>query len=287
MSFLIYFFLYIAILYVNKNVLNFLFKYFFVAVGYYSIVSNIFYLYEFTEYEIEKEILHENVSSSEFSELLIDENIHQRRKKKFGLKRWLRKCKKAILNTIYNLTLRDAAIYLIAFCIVMFYIVSENWLLTDIISGSICFSSIREIKLDSVMTGFIHLSILFIYDIIILNNKQHIDKLLEGIKVPIQIVFPQNLKGFDLISTGDIFMPGLFIAVVKRYCDKNNTRGIFVLTYLGFCIGVFLVIIISYIFELHIQTMLIVCPVLVMFSLFSAMYYDHFNSFIRFRRKNI
>ncbi|KAM0686038.1 Minor histocompatibility antigen H13 [Conglomerata obtusa] len=295
---------------------------------------NMYYLYEFTEYEIEERVLQETIISSEFSELLLESHVHQShnhlnqsqlnndqtqlnnnqsrihslnasqannsqlhnqnrthhsnhsRQYRHRLKRALKRLIRYLKRTIFEMRPVDAVIYFVGLTFVIAYYITRDWLIGDIITGSICFQSIRELKLDSIITGYIHLSILVCYDILMLIYHDYVDTLMHDITVPIRLVFPQNFKGYDLVGIGDIFIPALFLAIVKRYSDKYDVRAVFVYTYIGFCVGVFVAWLPVVILKHHMPVLLFLCPVLACFSLLAAYFCADFWHYIYFKRSS-
>lgn len=284
--------IYISLFFIEAKLMNLVIMICFSFFGYLTLISNAFYLCEFTEYEIETKIYDVDVSSSEFSEIMIEKKhntteIKKIEKKKGGINRYLLKKYKYLKKIIVHMTVMDFFIYLYAFIIVLIFLLTHNHMIAELITMSFCFQTVREVKLDSVINGYTHLFILIFYDCVWLIFYKEISYVIRDINVPIKLILPKQFAGFEMFGLGDIFIPALFISVVKRYGEKRNCKQIYLVSLIGLCAGIITNIILFKNYEgTNTPGMLIICPVLGIFPALYAAYKNRFSEFIWFKRKH-
>lgn len=280
-------FLYILTLTINHKILGMLALIIYVPLAYYSTTNNLYYLYEFGEIEIEENVYNIDVSQSEYSELLVNNNEEIETEKVNYMrspKNYLQDIKNYVIGLVKSITLLDCFIYTFSFALVLLYLISKNWFVTNCVSSSICFCTIREVKLDSVIAGYTLLLILFIYDVLYIIFQSYYKHMVEDLNNPIRISLPINFKKFDLIGFGDIITAAVFLALIKRYCDYKQKQALFVWSFIGFCASCILIIALSYIKKEEMPAMLIISPVLSIFSVISATFSYDIREFIMFKR---
>ncbi|EJW04896.1 hypothetical protein EDEG_00116 [Edhazardia aedis USNM 41457] len=135
-------------------------------------------------------------------------------------------------------------------------------------------------------TGYIQLSLLVVYDIIWMKFKKDIDKLIGLEDVPLKLAFPRFLHGFDMIGMGDIFMIGLFLSIIKNFCDKKQNKNltIFWWAFIGMNLGLCFTIYSILEWKNPIPALLTMCPGIIIFSSIAAAFCGCFWSFIRYDR---
>jgi hypothetical protein len=278
--------LYIMCLTVSKNILNIFFKILFIIFGYWSIIANLIYLFEVFEYQYEEKFYGE-INESDFEEILIENEHQERLKVKAKKKRTYKERLKRYCMSIYTtLNLFHFTIYCIAMAIVAIYSYNSNKFLTLIISMSVCFGTIRVIKLDRMITGYINLALLFIYDIIRLVFGSKMEKTMEGIEAPIFLAFPHHYHGFEMVGLGDIFIPGLYICIVKKFCDSKMGGKMFLYwwTFLSYNIGLGATLFLAWVTGNPKPALLIISPLMIIVSGLAAMFKGCFREFVFFKR---
>lgn len=233
--------IYFLIEYVRNDLVNALLLVFFVITGYWTLVSNSFFFIELTYYEYQ-EIMYDNeLSDSEFSEILVDgKQNHRVKKKKSGCIRFFKSCYYAVKKAIVNITFLDFCVYFLAALIVATYALTKDEFISEIVSISICFQTIREVKIYSVFNGYTVLIVYFMYDIVKIYFSDQIEILNSSIDVPIKLVLPISLHAFEMVGFGDLFIPAFFIAICKKYGEQKNCISFWYVTYASFCIGIVL-----------------------------------------------
>ncbi|KAG8850043.1 hypothetical protein FRB91_009395 [Serendipita sp. 411] len=137
----------------------------------------------------------------------------------------------SILRLHYpTLTLSLVPLALFPSVVYLFFpkIMSElHTVLTDVMALSLSHSALASIKLDSLLTGVVLLSGLFIYDIWwVFGSKPVFGSsvmvtVAQGLDAPIKILFPKSKflqsNQYTMLGLGDIVVPGFFIAFALRY----------------------------------------------------------------------
>ncbi|KXS21850.1 hypothetical protein M427DRAFT_93157 [Gonapodya prolifera JEL478] len=153
----------------------------------------------------------------------------------YSLQMWKRD--KEILSyrfSIFHLVVLGSSIALTAH-----YVISKQWLLSNLYGEAFSASAIALLNLDSFWTGIILLSGLFIYDIFWVFFTPVMVTVAKGLDVPIKVVWPRDVialvekngiwglignvekASFAMLGLGDIVIPGLFIALCLRF-DYHN-----------------------------------------------------------------
>ncbi|KAI0978675.1 hypothetical protein GJ496_008081 [Pomphorhynchus laevis] len=113
---------------------------------------------------------------------------------------------------------------------------NKHWLANNLIAIAISINAIEILQLNKFSNGVILLSGLFLYDIFWVFGTNVMVSVAKNIEGPIKIVWPNNtfnstvwkgqVKGtaFAMLGLGDIVIPGIFIALLKRF-DDSRTDG--------------------------------------------------------------
>lgn len=291
LTFLCFLVVYLAILIIDPKYINIIILMMLSLFGYMSLVANFFYFYEFTEYEIQTEIFDESVDSSELTEILINYDEHkpeQKRKirRNQTISTYFAKNIKYMKKLFIHMTILDFIIYLIAFSIIVSYLLTRNFIIAQLLLTSSCFQTIRTVKLDSVINGYTHLAILIFSDTISLIFSDPLENLFVEIKDPITLSMPQNYSRYSLLGLGDILVTALFIAVVKRFGEKKKCFGIYPFTLLGLVVSMIILLCVYDRNMVFFPGMYVVCPVLGLFPIIYATIKSKFKQFIKFKRTN-
>ncbi|GAA5856807.1 hypothetical protein JCM8547_008853 [Rhodosporidiobolus lusitaniae] len=105
---------------------------------------------------------------------------------------------------------------------------TRNWILSNIAALSFAFNAVSLLYLDSFVTGALLLSGLFSYDIWwVFGSKAVFGKgadvmvsVATSFEAPIKLLAPKDIRkavDFSLLGLGDIVLPGIFIALARRF----------------------------------------------------------------------
>ena len=118
------------------------------------------------------------------------------------------------------------------------YILTRNWIVSNMLALSLSLNAITLMELDSFLTGSIMLGGLFLYDIFWVFGTEVMVSVARNFDAPIKIVWPKNILvglaallqhgprskafmdvnwQFTMLGLGDIVIPGIFIALALRY----------------------------------------------------------------------
>lgn len=119
----------------------------------------------------------------------------------------------------------DPALFATSVGILRTYMISKNWLLSNVIAVSFAIITMRIAKIDSIRTGIALLFALFLYDIFFVFGTEVMVTVAKGLEYPIKIMMPRQLVNFSwtylhnpsILGLGDIVVPGMFIT---RYISK-------------------------------------------------------------------
>ncbi|KAG8836365.1 hypothetical protein FRC17_005651 [Serendipita sp. 399] len=144
----------------------------------------------------------------------------------------------------------------------------QHTLLMNIMALSLTHTALASIKLDSVFTGVILLSGLFLYDIWwVFGSKPVFGSsvmvtVAQGLDAPIKILLPKSklLQGnqYTMLGLGDIVVPGMFIALALRYDLHRSShqdfrqpfaKPFFVTTLVSYILAMILTIVVMHTFE--------------------------------------
>ncbi|KAK0531583.1 hypothetical protein OC834_002901 [Tilletia horrida] len=131
---------------------------------------------------------------------------------------------------------------LLSTLLVTYYVITRNWVASNIVALSLATNAITLMGLDSFRTGMIMLGGLFLYDIFWVFGTEVMVSVAKNFDAPIKILWPKNfidvmqhLAGggavsampkwaFTMLGLGDIVIPGIFIALALRF-DQNQAAA--------------------------------------------------------------
>jgi minor histocompatibility antigen H13 len=176
------------------------------------------------------------------------------------------------------------------------YYIFKTWTLNNIIGIAFCIFGIENVMLGQFKVGFILLSLLFFYDIFWVFGTPVMVSVAKNLEGPIKLMFPKSLdkmdavEDFNMIGLGDIVIPGVFVALMLRYDIfkylKTNTGAMpfsfsncyyFLLTMLGYSVGIITTIIVMLIFKAAQPALLYLVPGCLLFSILPAYLKGDFN----------
>lgn len=155
----------------------------------------------------------------------------------------------------FTFTYVDLALAGVSVVLVIYYIVTRNWIASNLLALSLSVNAISLMELDSFVTGSIMLGGLFLYDIFWVFGSEVMVSVARNFDAPIKIVWPKNLVAglsalltdvaalltsrksssllvmpwnsgsalskitwqFTMLGLGDIVIPGIFVALALRY----------------------------------------------------------------------
>jgi minor histocompatibility antigen H13 len=101
-----------------------------------------------------------------------------------------------------------------------YYVVTKNWIASNIFGEAFATSAIQLLDLDDFKTGMLLLSGLFVYDIFWVFGTDVMVTVAKNFDAPIKLLFPKDLWAekmqFTMLGLGDIVIPGrlrLFVFV--------------------------------------------------------------------------
>ena len=127
-----------------------------------------------------------------------------------------------------SFTTVDVALIAISALLVGVYLVTKNWIISNLLALSLSLNAIALMSLDSFRTGAIMLGGLFVYDIFWVFATPVMVSVARNFDAPIKIVWPKNILAlrarqplpnlqFTMLGLGDIVIPGIFVALALRY----------------------------------------------------------------------
>ena len=101
----------------------------------------------------------------------------------------------------------------------IYYVLTKNWIASNILGLSFAFNGIQMLSLDSFKTGMTLLSGLFIYDIFWVFGTEVMVTVAKSFDAPVKVLWPKYLFGlgsdataeatqFTMLGLGDIVIPG-------------------------------------------------------------------------------
>lgn len=201
----------------------------------------------------------------------------------------------------------DVACFALASTVGLAYFFAKNWTLNNILGISFCVFGIENIMLGQFKVGFILLSLLFFYDIFWVFGTPVMVTVAKNLDGPIKLMFPKEVgavdqKDFNMIGLGDIVIPGVFVALMLRFDITRHWEKIksktdvqynlknfkyFLMTLLGYSIGIFVTLFVMYYFQKAQPALLYLVPGCLIFSLLPAFVFGDFNKLWEFDEEKV
>lgn len=133
----------------------------------------------------------------------------------------------------------DLVVFLLCVYFSMWNFTKKHWLANNVIALAISINAIEMLHLNKFSNGAILLSGLFVYDVFWVFGTNVMVSVAKSIEGPIKMVWPidfanrtiwthpemyKNLP-FAMLGLGDIVIPGIFIALLKRFDDIRSNEG--------------------------------------------------------------
>lgn len=107
-----------------------------------------------------------------------------------------------------------------------YYVVTKNWIASNIFGEAFSVSAISLLHLDSFVTGSILLSGLFLYDIFWVFGTNVMVTVAKSFDAPIKILFPKDIFAekleFALLGLGDIVIPGKTLTAIAAAAYRHH-----------------------------------------------------------------
>ncbi|EGR30906.1 signal peptide peptidase 2b, putative [Ichthyophthirius multifiliis] len=165
--------------------------------------------------------------------------------------------------------------YIVSCCIssilILFYALTQNWILSNLIAFSIIFLMFKIIRVPSYKIAFILLSMAFLYDIywVFLSSNIFGQSVMAAVAtkldLPMMLYCPKlsdyPVQTCSLIGLGDIALPGIFLAYCYKFSrQKYNNSTYFLTSYAGYIIGILICVICLTVFNTAQPALLYLSP---------------------------
>ncbi|TBT98682.1 signal peptide peptidase [Hamiltosporidium magnivora] len=199
---------------------------------------------------------------------------------------FLKKYYNNILEWYSNLTFMKLLCISISMMLCLLYVLSTHWILINIMTISVMFQTIRNIGLDSTRTGIFILLALFLYDVVWVFSGNVMETVSEKIQIPVKIVVPNEKNTFTIIGLGDLFIPGLFLSMIRNFSIRQKKIGIYWFTLLGYSLGLGIAICFMVLFKKSQPALMYICPLLLLTSFTYSLYLNMFKDFLIYKQNN-
>lgn len=274
--------LYLAFKYLDKDIVNFLFQFYFTLAGI-AVISQFLYTRLKEKHEsLTKKVIFTIPKIRFISDVPID------------------------FDLLYVYTL------LVSVPIGLLYLITKHYMLNNILGIFFCIFGIESFLIGSTHVGFILLGALFFYDIYFVFFTPLMVTVAKNLDGPIKLMFPKMLdwqtqKDFNMIGLGDIVIPGVFVALMIRYdyyreyqkiikdsktvkdsignvnvSFKVLTFTTFLWTFFGYFIGILSTLVVMNVFKHAQPALLYLVPGCLIFSSLSALVCMNFKEFFAF-----
>lgn len=152
----------------------------------------------------------------------------------------------------------------------------KHWILNNLIALAFCIEGLRSLSIGSYKIGTILLGGLFFYDIFHVFYSHHVfgDSTMvtvaRGLQAPIAVKFPRQIftsfnTNLSLLGLGDIVLPGVFIALLRRFDAYKSdslsaTPVYFIVTYISYIFGLVATFAVMYVFNAAQPALLYLVP---------------------------
>lgn len=188
----------------------------------------------------------------------------------------------------------DLSSFAVSAVLAIWYLLQKHWIANNMFGIAFAINGVELLHLNSVTTGCILLSGLFLYDVFWVFGTDVMVTVAKSFEAPIKLVFPQDFlergvfgTNFAMLGLGDIVIPGIFIALLLRF-DRSLNRGsntYFNASFLAYIIGLVTTIVVMSVFKHAQPALLYLVPACISFPVvlsllkgdFTAMfaYEDH------------
>ena len=115
-----------------------------------------------------------------------------------------------------------AAMAAVSLAVTVYYVLTKNWIASNVFGEAFAMSAISLINLDTFTTGMVLLAGLFVYDIFWVFGTDVMVSVAKSFDAPVKLLFPRNViaspnAGFSMLGLGDIVIPGVLIALCLKF----------------------------------------------------------------------
>lgn len=146
--------------------------------------------------------------------------------------------------------------------------ITRHWMLNNFLAMCLTIVAVGELTAPSVKIGGVMLIGLFLYDIFWVFGSEVMITVATNIDGPIKFIFPKDGHLFfpekvSLLGLGDIAIPGIYIALMKRVDTAfNNGSKYFNVTMIGYFVGLLATFVVMHVFSHGQPALLYLVPAL-------------------------
>lgn len=142
--------------------------------------------------------------------------------------------------------------FILGTTIAVWWFMTRNWVLNNIMAMAICFVFLKTVKLHSLLPGVVLLTLLFFYDIFwvffssnFTGGESVMVAVAKGVDIPIKLWMPHLTVDFpttacSLLGLGDIIIPGIFIGFMTRFgIEVKRTRTYYHAAMIAYTLALF------------------------------------------------
>uniref|UniRef100_F1L680 Intramembrane protease 2 n=2 Tax=Ascaris TaxID=6251 RepID=F1L680_ASCSU len=176
----------------------------------------------------------------------------------------------------------DFVAVLVCLSVGVSHLMRRHWISNDILGVAFSIYGIEFLHLASFKAGTMLLAGLFIYDVFWVFATDVMTTVAKGIDAPILLQFPQDVyragwlesNKYAMLGLGDIVIPGIFIALLRRFDYRIGGKGTstvgryyFVITVAAYALGLSVTMIIMHLFKAAQPALLYLVPACVLIPL--------------------
>ena len=181
----------------------------------------------------------------------------------------------------------DLTSFGISSLLAVWYLLKKHWIANNLFGVAFAVNGVELLHLNSVGTGCILLSGLFLYDIFWVFGTDVMVTVAKSFEAPIKLVFPQDFlergvfgTNFAMLGLGDIVIPGIFIALLLRFdkslCRSSNTY--FNASFIAYIIGLVATIVVMSVFKHAQPALLYLVPACISFPVLLSLVKGDFKA---------
>lgn len=181
----------------------------------------------------------------------------------------------------------DLTSFAVSAVLAVWYLLQKHWIANNVFGIAFAVNGVELLHLNSVATGCILLSGLFLYDVFWVFGTDVMVTVAKSFEAPIKLVFPQDFlergvfgTNFAMLGLGDIVIPGIFIALLLRF-DKSLNRSsnsYFNAAFLAYIIGLVTTIVVMSVFKHAQPALLYLVPACISFPVLLALVKGDFKA---------
>ena len=169
----------------------------------------------------------------------------------------------------------------------IWYLLQKHWVANNVFGIAFAVNGVELLHLNSVTTGCILLSGLFLYDVFWVFGTDVMVTVAKSFEAPIKLVFPQDFlergvfgTNFAMLGLGDIVIPGIFIALLLRF-DRSLNRSsntYFNAAFVAYIVGLVTTIVVMSVFKHAQPALLYLVPACISFPVLLSLLKGDFQA---------